>query len=119
MCIKLAKRKFFHETVGSATVKKTQTFPGPEQPISEPGPSVCRKFKTSERYEELESSLASKIRRQQGKQSRKIIPQFEQTISELGNLLLCTGLSESRFFQEAAENAMQIALAYGGTSANS
>jgi hypothetical protein len=31
MCIKLAEMKFFHETAGSATVKKTQTFPGPER----------------------------------------------------------------------------------------
>jgi hypothetical protein len=100
MCIKLAERKFFHETAGSATVKKTQTFPGPERADLNQGSwNDCQ----------INSSKRNPFRKRQGTQSRKNIPQFEQTISELGNLLLCTGLSDRRFFQEAAENAMRIA----------
>ncbi len=68
MCIKLAERKFFHETAGSATVKKTQTFPGPERADLNQGSwNDCQ----------INSSKRNPFRKRQGMQSLSVLPASE------------------------------------------
>src|SRR5258707_15492952 len=74
-----------------------KTFPGPEQPISEPG-----KLESSLRRKEILSASGRE------RNLEKTFPSSSRQSLNWGIYSLCTGLSD-RFFQKAAENAMRIA----------